>query len=202
MAERVLIARVRDDAANPGTLLVTAPRVGVAEGIPRPGLFLNPFARLTAFRILGVRHALRLPRDVQGRVVEACIPDAHTPVDYGAPLLRIDPRGGAGETAGPDGASAEGGASEQAGSGLIRVAATSEGIFYRRATPDFPPFVEVGSSVSAGVVLGLIEVMKCFNQITYGGPGLPERGEVVKILAADAAEVQFGEELFWVKPTA
>jgi biotin carboxyl carrier protein len=51
-------------------------------------------------------------------------------------------------------------------------------------------------------VLGLVEVMKCFNQITYGGPGLPERGEIVKILGPDTGEVQFGDELFWVRPMA
>jgi biotin carboxyl carrier protein len=49
-------------------------------------------------------------------------------------------------------------------------------------------------------VLGLVEIMKCFNQITYGGPGLPERGRVAEILAEDAAEVQFGQVLFRIKP--
>jgi biotin carboxyl carrier protein len=44
--------------------------------------------------------------------------------------------------------------------------------------------------------------MKCFNQITYGGPGLPQRGKVAEILADDAAEVQFGQVLFQIKPIA
>jgi acetyl-CoA carboxylase biotin carboxyl carrier protein len=80
------------------------------------------------------------------------------------------------------------------------VKSPSEGIFYRRSAPDSPPFVDIGARVSSGTVLGLVEVMKCFNQIAYGGPGLPEHGEVVKILADDAAEVQFGQPLFWVRP--
>ncbi len=51
-------------------------------------------------------------------------------------------------------------------------------------------------------VLGLVEIMKCFNQITYGGAGLPDRGQVAEILAEDTAEVQFGQVLFRIKPTA
>ena len=54
--------------------------------------------------------------------------------------------------------------------------------------------------MTSGTVLGLVEVMKCFNQITYGGPDLPARGTVAQILAEDAAEVQFGQALFRVKP--
>lgn len=202
MAERVLIARVRADAGDPETLLVTAPGVGIADGVPRAGLFLNQLDRLTTVKILGVRHVLRLPRDVQGRVVETFIPQAATPVGYDAPLVRIDPRGHAADAgADPSGGAGHGGGGEQAGSDLIKITATSEGIFYRRSSPETPPFVEVGSLIATGSVLGLVEVMKCFNPITYGGPGLPERGEIVKVLAADAGEVQFGQELFWVRPT-
>ena len=49
-------------------------------------------------------------------------------------------------------------------------------------------------------MLGLVEIMKCFHHITYGGVGLPESGEIVKILADDASEVRFGQPLFHVKP--
>ena len=78
---------------------------------------------------------------------------------------------------------------------------TDTSVFYRRPSPDSPPYVEVGSQVSMGGMLGLVEIMKCFHHITYGGPGLPEGGEIVKILAEDASEVRFGQALFHVKPT-
>ena len=61
-------------------------------------------------------------------------------------------------------------------------------------------FVDVGARVVAGTVLGLVEVMKCFNQITYGGPGLPEDGIVSRVLVEDAAEVHFGQPLFHIRP--
>ena len=33
------------------------------------------------------------------------------------------------------------------------------GTFYRKPSPDAPPFAEVGQSVKAGDVIGLVEVM-------------------------------------------
>ena len=39
------------------------------------------------------------------------------------------------------------------------------GIFYRSPSPQTPPFVQVGSQVASGDVIGLIEAMKLFNEI-------------------------------------
>ena len=58
-----------------------------------------------------------------------------------------------------------------------------------------------GMRVTVGTVVGLVEVMKCFSQISYGGPGLPERGTVVKALIDESAEVRFGQTLLLVKPS-
>ena len=59
--------------------------------------------------------------------------------------------------------------------------------------------VEVGSRVQAGDPLGLVEVMKTFNQILYGGPGFPEDAEVVEVRAGDAEEVRAGQILMVVR---
>ncbi len=202
MAEKTLIAKVRKDEKEPDTLLVTSPVVGMADGAPRVGVFLNPLDRIITMKILNERYVLRLPRDVHGRITETFIPNSYTPVEYGQSIARIDPRvleagaeapGGLAESAGVSGETGE--------AGLVTVQAPSEGIFYRRSSPDSPPYVEVGSPVTSGRLLGLVEIMKCFHQITYGGPGLPEKGEVVKILADDASEVRFGQVLFQIKPT-
>ncbi|MDN7141945.1 biotin carboxyl carrier domain-containing protein [Pseudomonas sp. JQ170] len=45
------------------------------------------------------------------------------------------------------------------------------GTFYRKATPDAPAYVEEGAQVSADTVIGLIEVMKQFSELTAGVEG-------------------------------
>lgn len=201
MAERMLIAIVRSDEKDDGTLIVASPVVGMVDGAPKTGVFLNPLDQILTIKILNRRYVLRLPRDGQGRITESFVPNEYTPVAFGQPLARLDPRGRQAETlvggAGDASASVAGQEGEAA---LISVTAPSEGIFYRRSSPDTPPFIEVGDEVSTGSVLGLVEVMKCFNQITYGGPELPAKGRVVRILAEDSSEVKFGEVLFRVKP--
>lgn len=68
------------------------------------------------------------------------------------------------------------------------------GMFYRRPSPDSPPFKNDGDSVVAADVIGLVEVMKSFHEVTAGVDGagirfLIEDGDAV--MAGDAvAEVE------------
>lgn len=39
------------------------------------------------------------------------------------------------------------------------------GTFYRRPSPDQPPFKETGDTVAKGDVIGLVEVMKSFYEV-------------------------------------
>jgi biotin carboxyl carrier protein len=39
------------------------------------------------------------------------------------------------------------------------------GTFYRQPAPDQPPFKDVGDDVKEGDVIGLVEVMKVFNEV-------------------------------------
>ncbi|MBN8953499.1 MULTISPECIES: acetyl-CoA carboxylase [Rhizobium] len=45
------------------------------------------------------------------------------------------------------------------------------GTFYRASSPDTPPFKADGDAVAAGDTIGLIEVMKTFQQIPAGLDG-------------------------------
>ena len=69
------------------------------------------------------------------------------------------------------------------------------GTFYRKPSPDKPPFVEVGDSISEGDVLCVIEAMKLFNEIES-----EVSGKIVKVLVEDSSPVEFDQPLFLVEP--
>jgi acetyl-CoA carboxylase biotin carboxyl carrier protein len=45
------------------------------------------------------------------------------------------------------------------------------GVFYRGPAPTEPPFVEVGSPVTADQTIGLVEIMKQFAEVKAGADG-------------------------------
>ena len=49
------------------------------------------------------------------------------------------------------------------------------GVFYRRPSPGDPVFVEEGAPVEVGQTIGLIEVMKNFNQLKADAAGTVTR---------------------------
>jgi acetyl-CoA carboxylase biotin carboxyl carrier protein len=64
------------------------------------------------------------------------------------------------------------------------------GTAYRGAAPGAAPFVDVGSKVTVGETLLIIEAMKTMNQIPA-----PRSGTVTQILIEDGQPVEFGEPL-------
>jgi len=70
------------------------------------------------------------------------------------------------------------------------------GTFYRKPAPDKPVFTEVGSTISKGDVLCVIEAMKLFNEIES-----EVSGKIVKILVDDMSPVEFDQPLFLVDPS-
>ncbi len=64
------------------------------------------------------------------------------------------------------------------------------GTFYRKPAPDQPPFAKEGDVIAAGAVVGLVEVMKTFNQV-HADVG----GRVVRFVAENEAPVGAGQAL-------
>jgi acetyl-CoA carboxylase biotin carboxyl carrier protein len=64
------------------------------------------------------------------------------------------------------------------------------GTAYWASEPGAKPFVEVGTKVSVGQTLLIIEAMKTMNQIPS-----PRAGTVTQILVEDGQPVEFGEPL-------
>jgi acetyl-CoA carboxylase biotin carboxyl carrier protein len=69
------------------------------------------------------------------------------------------------------------------------------GTFYRAPAPDAAPFVEVGSRVTKGQVLCIVEAMKIMNQIESDVSGV-----VAAILVENAQPVAYGQSLFHISP--
>jgi acetyl-CoA carboxylase carboxyltransferase component len=74
------------------------------------------------------------------------------------------------------------------------------GRVYFRASPDKPCFVEAGGIITRGTTVCMLEVMKSFNRIAYGGQELPERVRVVSFLIAHGAEVELGTPILQLEP--
>src|SRR5262245_50404983 len=53
----------------------------------------------------------------------------------------------------------------------VTVRAPLPGTFYRAPQPGAPPYVEVGSRVEAGTIVGIIESMKLMNPVPAGAAG-------------------------------
>jgi acetyl-CoA carboxylase biotin carboxyl carrier protein len=68
------------------------------------------------------------------------------------------------------------------------------GTAYMGPAPGAKPFVDVGSRVSAGDTLLIVEAMKTMNQIPA-----PRSGTVTKILIEDGQPVEFGEPLMIIE---
>lgn len=79
--------------------------------------------------------------------------------------------------------------------GWVAITSPSVGVFYRRPSPDQPPFVETGSVVAAGDSVCLIEVMKMFAGVTA-----PTAGRIVDIAVEDATMVEYGQPLMYIEP--
>lgn len=65
------------------------------------------------------------------------------------------------------------------------------GVFYVAPAPGKEPYVSVGKKVNKGDTVGIIEAMKCMNEIQA-----EDDGEIVEILAKDGELVEYGQPLF------
>ena len=94
-----------------------------------------------------------------------------------------------------------------ASAGTEAVAAEAEGVhvitspivgtFYRAPSPEAEAFADVGSRVSKGKVLCIIESMKLMNEIESD-----VEGEIVEVYARNGQPVEYGEKLFGIRLAA
>jgi len=170
---------------------------------PTPGVFMPWISQgdlVTAggtigeIVVLGKATAVLAPRSAGARaVIGIAIRIAATgvrAVGYGDTLVTLDASLQPGAAAALPGEPTAG-----AGvAGLVFRAPTS-GRFYGRSAPDKPAFVADGTQLVPGATICLLEVMKTFHRVTYGGPGLPDTARVTRVLVAEGADVNAGDPL-------
>ena len=86
--------------------------------------------------------------------------------------------------------------SESVPSDLIEITAPMVGTFYHAPAPDAQPYVKMGSSVSPGDTVCIIEAMKLMNELES-----EVSGAITEILVENAQPVEFGQVLFRIDPT-
>jgi acetyl-CoA carboxylase biotin carboxyl carrier protein len=79
--------------------------------------------------------------------------------------------------------------------GLHMVKSPIVGTFYEAPSPGAPPFVKPGDMVEVGQVLCIVEAMKLLNEIESDFAG-----EIVKKLAVNGQPIEYGQDLFVIRP--
>lgn len=78
--------------------------------------------------------------------------------------------------------------------GLITVTSPFVGTFYSASSPEKDPYVSIGTKVSKGSTLCILEAMKIMNEIEA-----EVSGEVVEICVENESLVEFGQPLFKIR---
>lgn len=76
----------------------------------------------------------------------------------------------------------------------MEVLSPMPGVFYRRPSPESACYVAVGQEVKEGDVLGLIEVMKQYSELTA-----EVSGTVEAILVEDGDAVEAGQSIMVIR---
>lgn len=199
--EAIAIALADDEDRGGGRTVLAAPMPGLFRDAPREGALLAAGTTCGELEVLGSRYRLIVPAGAHGVVVAA--PEvvgggrraARRPVAYREALVVLDPAalGGAASASATRGEA-------RAASGALAFRAPMSGRYYARPSPDAEPLVSLGDVIEAGRTVAILEVMKTFNRVQYGGAGLPERAKVVAIVPKDGDDVNAGDPLLELAP--
>jgi acetyl-CoA carboxylase biotin carboxyl carrier protein len=80
------------------------------------------------------------------------------------------------------------------GNKIFEVKAQISGVFYRAASPEAPPYVELGQEVQPKQVLCLLETMKLFSKVKSS-----VKGKVVEIIPKNEEAVVKDQVLFRIQ---
>ncbi len=125
-----------------------------------------------AYPAMQMGHAMQMPQQMQMAAPTAEAPAAPTP---SAPAKQEA-------------------AAEEPSKNYHEIRSPIVGTFYRAPSPDAPSYVEVGQSVSPGLVLCIVEAMKLMNEIECDA-----YGKVAKIMVENGQPVEYNQLLFLIE---
>ena len=140
------------------------------------------------FRLEGEDFCLEIKRNLGVSSDAIMIPTKITPEEIDPPLIQTKVEAPLTTSTPPP--SVPGSRSD-----FIEVTAPMVGTFYRAPGPDEPPFVEIGSRISVGQAVCILEAMKLMNELES-----EVSGEVIEILVENGTPVEFGQVLMRLKP--
>ena len=78
----------------------------------------------------------------------------------------------------------------------VEIQSPLPGTFYRKPSPEAPPYKQDGDAVAVGDVVGLVEVMKQFSEVTADAAG-----RLVRFAVANESPVEPGQLLAEIAPS-
>ena len=82
-------------------------------------------------------------------------------------------------------------AGSEIGPDAVLISSPFVGTFYRAASPENDPFVEIGQTIRKGQVVCIVEAMKLMNEIEA-----EFEGRIEEILVQNGEHVEYGQHLF------
>ncbi|MDQ3338486.1 MAG: biotin/lipoyl-binding protein [Myxococcota bacterium] len=181
-----LIARAHGDGWQ-----LCAPMPGKFRPAIRAGAALDADDVIGILEVLGTSHELVVPANAAGYVTN----ELDTRVaQFGDVIVELAPGAVAGAAQ-----KASAAKTSSKTHGLVFRAPTS-GRFYGRSSPDKPAFVSAGDELATGATVCLLEVMKTFHRVHFGGADVPERARVREVLVKDGDDVNAGDALLGLDP--
>ncbi|MCC7053553.1 MAG: acetyl-CoA carboxylase biotin carboxyl carrier protein [Gemmatimonadaceae bacterium] len=113
----------------------------------------------------------------------------------GTHMVSAPPMAAAPAAAAPAAPAPGAGEATKAASSLLEVKSPMVGTFYAKPEPGANPYASVGTRVTKGQILCIIEAMKIMNEIECD-----VSGTVVDVMVQDSSAVEYGQVLFRVDP--
>lgn len=169
-----------------GVVSVRAPKIGRFTPSVSAGQLIEPNQPLGTLEVLHQRFTLLAPPEARGRIRTLDAPARATPVEYDQALLHV-------ELDVQLQAARDDARLDAEGEPLL---APMDGLFYRRASPDDPPFADEGDVIQPGDQIGLVEVMKFFYPFVYEGL---EPTTLLRFAVEDATPIESGQIIAYLQ---